>query len=377
MTKGDLKNNCRNTLRLGVLAGELVSRKGAKPPRKPQSIFAMALWFIVTICFPASPATAQTVKLSADESKRRVDIEIDGKLFTAYRWDERIKRPVLFPLMSAGGAFITRGFPIETRGGETVGHPHQVGVSFSYGDVNGIDFWNNSTFRTAKERERMGTIVHRKIVRIKSGKARGELVAESDWIAPNGEEILTETTRYIFAREGTTRRIDRETTLTANGKPVVFGDNKEGMFAIHLTRELQQSNQVPVKITDAQGILTEAETSENLTGEYLNSEGLTGEKIWGTLGKWASVSGRIGGEAVTVAVFDSPKNLNYPSSMMVRPYGLLALNPFGRKAFDPQAEARKFVLEPGRSIKFRHRLLILAEKAAPATLEKEYRNYIK
>lgn len=337
--------------------------------------------FFATIFFlilPAiAPAAAQTVKITENEAKQRVDVEIDGKLFTSYRWDVLIKRPVLFPVMSAGGAFITRGFPVETRDGETVGHPHQVGVSFSYGDVNGFDFWNNSTFRSAKELERMGSIVHRKIVKIKSGKTRGELVTESDWILPNGEKVLTETTRYIFAANGMTRWIDRETALTANGNAVVFGDNKEGLFAVHLTRELQQNNQFPVKITDARGNISEAKTNENLTGEYLNSEGLTGEKIWGTLGKWASVSGKIGGETVTVAVFDSPKNLNYPSSMMVRPYGLLALNPFGRKAFDPKSEARKFVLEPQKSIKFRHRLLILPEKAAPETLEKEYRSFIK
>ena len=325
----------------------------------------------------ANSAFAQTVKLTANEPNRRVDVEIDGKLFTSYRWDERIKRPVLLPIMSEGGAFITRGFPLETRNGETVGHPHQVGASFSYGDVNGFDFWNNSTFRTAKELERMGQIVHRKIVKIKSGKQRGELVTESEWILPNGEKILTETTKYIFAANGKTRRIDRETTLTANGRAVVFGDNKEGLFAVHLTRELQQDNQFPVKITDENGNISEAKTNENLTGEYLNSENLTGEKIWGTLGKWASVSGKIGSESVTVAVFDSPKNLNFPSSMMVRPYGLLALNPFGRKAFEPKSEARKFVLDARKPIKFQHRLLILAEKASPETLEKEYRNFIK
>jgi hypothetical protein len=63
--------------------------------------------------------------------------------------------------------------------------------------------------------------------------------------------------------------------------------------------------------------------------------------------------------------------------MMVRGYGLLALNPFGRKAFEPKSEARKFVLEPKKSIEFRHRLVILPEKAKPETIEKEYQKFIK
>jgi hypothetical protein len=333
------------------------------------------------ICFlvfaAAGLVNAQSVKVVKNEARKRVDVEVDGRLFTSYRWDERVKRPVLLPVMTPGGAFLTRGFPLETRNGETIGHPHQVGCSLSYGDVNGVDFWNTSDFRTAKELERMGRIAHRRIVKVKSGKTRGELVTESDWIMPDGKVILTETTRYIFEAEGKTRRITRETTLAAKTEAAVFGDNKEGLFALHLTRELQQTDQFPVKITDEKGNISEAKTGENLTGNYLNSEGLTGDKIWGTLGKWASVSGRVGSEEVTVAVFDAPKNQNYPSSMMVRGYGLLALNPFGRKAFDPKSEARKFVLEPQKSIKFRHQVLILAEKAPSRTIEKEYRKFIK
>ncbi|HVE58479.1 MAG TPA: PmoA family protein [Pyrinomonadaceae bacterium] len=334
-----------------------------------------------TICFLAllcaNWANAQTVKVAANEAKQRVDVEIDGKLFTSYRFEERIKRPVLLPIMTIGGGFITRGFPIETRNGETIGHPHQVGMSLSYGDVNGVDFWNTSTFRTAKELERMGRIVHRKILKIKSGKRRGELVTQSDWILPNGKVILSETTKYIFQAEGKIRRIDRETILTANDENVVFGDSKEGMFAIHLTRELQQASNVPEKTIDENGKISEAAIIDNFTGEYLNSAGLTGDKIWGTLGKWASASGRIGKEEVTVAVFDFPKNINYPSYMMVRGYGLLALNPFGRKLFEPEKDARKFILEPKKSIEFRHRVLILAEKAKPETIEKEYQNFIR
>ena len=39
---------------------------------------------------------------------------------------------------------VTRGFPLEPRPGERVDHPHHVGLWFNHGDVNGVDFWNNS-----------------------------------------------------------------------------------------------------------------------------------------------------------------------------------------------------------------------------------------
>ena len=45
------------------------------------------------------------------EAERRVDILIDGKPFTAYRYgDASVKKPILYPLRSARGTVITRGF---------------------------------------------------------------------------------------------------------------------------------------------------------------------------------------------------------------------------------------------------------------------------
>jgi hypothetical protein len=320
---------------------------------------------------------AQTVSFAPDEGKSRIDVLIDGKLFTSYRFEERIRRPVLLPIITSAGNFVTRGFPIETRNSEDIGHPHQVGCSFSFGDVNGIDFWNNSTFRTAKELEHMGTISHRKVLKQQGGKGKGELVAESVWITPNGKTILLETTKYIFKVEGKNRIIERETTLTANGENVTFGDNKEGMFAIHLARELQQPSTESEKITDEKGNISETKDSSQVMGEYVNSEGLKGDKIWGTIGKWASVSGKINNENITVAVFDSSKNLNYPSYMMVRGYGLLALNPFGKQSFDAKAGSRQFILLAGKSITFRHQLMIYSEKTPPAKIEKDFLKFNK
>lgn len=319
---------------------------------------------------------AQTIKIISDEAKQRIDVLIDGKLFTSYRYEERIRRPVLLPVMSVGGNFVTRGFPIETRNGETINHPHQVGVSFVYGDVNGFDFWNNSPYRSAEELKRMGTIVHRKLLKTKGGKGKTEFVTQSDWVSPKSEILLSETAKFIFRIEGKNRIIDRETELTANGQDITFGDNKEGLFMIHLNRQLQQNNQFPVKITDEKGNISEAKTGDNLTGEYLNSEGLIGEKIFGTLGRWASVSGKINDENLTIAIFDNRANHNFSaSSMMVRPYGLLALNPFGRKAYEPNAEARKFILSKGKSIKFKHRLVIYAEKVSPEKIESDFKKF--
>lgn len=331
---------------------------------------------LVTILTFAVIASAQSVRVARKNDERRVEVTVDGKPFTSYRWDERILRPVLYPILSSGGSFVTRGFPYETRDGDTVDHPHQVGSSLSYGNVNDIDFWNSSTFRTAEEMKHMGRINHTAVVSTKSGDGSGELVATAAWVGPDGTIVLSEQTRYTFYASASRRWIDRETRLTANAEVVTFGDSKEGMFAIHLPSELEQSDQTKVKITTTQGVINVRGSSDKLSGVYSNSEGLTGEnKIWGTLGKWAAVSGKIGSENVTVAMFDHPSNTHFPSRMMVRGYGLVALNPFGQKQYDPKLGERKFILKRGDSITFRHRLLIVSGAISNTDIEAEYKKF--
>ena len=66
---------------------------------------------------------------------------------------------------------------------------------------------------------------------------------------------------------------------------------------------------------------------------------------------------------------------NFPSRMMVRGYGLLALNPFGQKQYDPKLDERKFVLKRGDSITFHHRLLIVSGAISNTTIEDEYKKF--
>ena len=87
---------------------------------------------------------------------------IDGKLFTSYQYPENIEKPFLFPVYAPNGSVITRGFPIEPRKGERVDHPHHIGIWFNHGNVNGLDFWNNSSAIPAEKKDSYGHIVSSK-----------------------------------------------------------------------------------------------------------------------------------------------------------------------------------------------------------------------
>src|SRR5216684_4879046 len=127
-------------------------------------------------------AADKGVQVVADEAHQRVDITIDGKAFTSYIWPTSLKKPVLYPLITDEGITVTRGYPLEPRPGERVDHPHHAGMWFNYGNVNGIDFWNNSDAIKPEGRSKMGNIRHKAITLAKSGVDEGELEIDADWI---------------------------------------------------------------------------------------------------------------------------------------------------------------------------------------------------
>src|SRR5277367_4037483 len=172
------------------------------------------LFFSCLLAVCTLPALAEKgVQVVPDEAHQRVDITIDGKPFTSYVWPSVLKKPVLFPLVAADGVDVVRGFPLAPRPGERVDHPHHAGIWFNYGDVNGFDFWNNSDAIKPDGRAKMGTIHQQKIVSTHSGRDRGELVAESLWTTGSGQDILEQTTRYVFSRQQEERIIDLIVTL--------------------------------------------------------------------------------------------------------------------------------------------------------------------
>jgi hypothetical protein len=325
----------------------------------------------------SAQAGAKGVQVVANDSGRRVDVTIDGKPFTSYIYPESLKKPVLYPILTASGTPVTRGFPLEPRPRERFDHPHHVGLWFNHGDVNGLDFWNNSTSIPAARAPKMGTIRHKRVVAATGGADRGELVVEMEWVTPDGVALLREDTRFVFRGTGEGRSVDRVTTLTALDQKVVLRDNKEGSLGLRVARELEQPGTKPELFTDASGKVTKVPVLDNtgVTGLYTSSEGLKGDAVWGTRGRWCMLSGKIGTEPVTLAMLDHPSNPNAPTYWHARGYGLFAANVIGRKVFDPKQEELVVTLEPGKSITYRHRVLVLGTAATPEAIEREFKAF--
>jgi hypothetical protein len=339
----------------------------------------LVAFLVTSTCFVTARAQQQGVRVVKNEAAQRVDVTIDGQPFTSYIWSDKLKVPVLFPLRTDNGTVVTRGFPLEPRPGERVDHPHHIGLWFNYGNVNGVDFWNNSIALPAERQKKMGTVVHKRVVKTTDGKNKGELVVEMEWVMPDGEPVLQEVTTFIFTSGPHLRAVDRISKLTALNKPVVFQDNKEGLIGLRVRRELEQPSNEPLVFTDASGRPTEVKVLDNtgVTGLYLSSESKTGDAVWGTRARWTMLSGKVKDESVALVILDHPKNVGFPTYWHARGYGLFAANPLGQEAFSNGKEKLNFALEPKQSVTFRYRLLILTGPATPEQIEAQCKEFAR
>lgn len=320
------------------------------------------------------------VKLVQNEAEQRVDIFVDGKLFTSFLYTDTIPnltKPVLFPVIAADGSVVTRGFPLEPRPNERTDHPHHIGMWFTYGDVNHIDFWGNSAAMPPEMHDKLGWIRNISIIESVSGKGKGELRYTADWLNASGHALLSEDTRLIFRADSVSRTIDRITTLTAREDTVTFFDTKEGMMGIRVTRALELPSDKPVVLSDEHGNKTEVAKMDNtgVTGDYLNSEGITGYDVWGKRAVWVALTGKINNDDIAVVIFDHPGNPGYPAYWHARGYGLFAVNPLGQKTFSKGKEELNFSIPPGGQAVFKYRVLMINKHPEPDFLNKIFQDF--
>jgi hypothetical protein len=112
-----------------------------------------------------------------------------------------------------------------------------------------------------------------------------------------------------------------------------------------------------------------------VSGKYTSSEGLTGDAVWGTRGRWTMLTGTVDNEPVTLAILDHPSNPGFPTYWHARGYGLFAANPMGEKVFTEGKRELNVAIQPHQSLTFRHRILILHGSAQPQDLEAAYRDF--
>jgi hypothetical protein len=313
---------------------------------------------LLTLCLllAATPLGAEITLEIKDASLR---VEIAGELFTEYRSDRKV--PCLYPLISPSGGGLTRNYPLTEAGeDEQPDHPHHISMWMTHGLVNGVDFW-------AQHLKRKGTIVHKSFGPSTSSATSTGRLTESASFSVNlsweeGDTVhLTEVRTYTITASGKTRTIDVTSILSAPNADAVFGDTKEGSFALRLAPSLRLKGKAA-------------------KGAILNSNGETNNDCWGKRAAWVAYSGPdYSGKPAVVAVFDHPSNLRHPTWWHARDYGLVAANPFGQHDFERKKDKHlgDHTLKKGESLTFRHRVLLHHGTTDSAGLENAMKSFSK
>ncbi|MGA2678366.1 MAG: PmoA family protein [Sedimentisphaerales bacterium] len=308
-----------------------------------KTILAVTTLFFASVCM-----ANENVRFVQDTNK--IDILIGGNLFTTYRYGSGLTKPILYPVKSPSGIVLTRSFPFENIPGESNDHPHQTGIFFAYDKVNNDGFWNNTTSPPQ--------IKHIKTTKMDSG----QLSTISHWVGKSGKTLLEEKRDMVFSAEANQYTIDFNITLTAQDEKIVFGDTKEGMFAIRVADWLSEKKG---------------------TGNYLDSDGNIGEpNIWGKKATWVRLEGTKNGKTIGIAIFNHPASDCYPTYWQARGYGLFSADPLGQLDFlkgrnVENPKPLNFTLYPGQSALLRFRMIIYEGQKSAEQLEREFQNFVR
>ncbi|HLY68254.1 MAG TPA: PmoA family protein [Puia sp.] len=303
-----------------------------------------------------------TISFSSIPSQHRVTVKADDQPFTEFIYPDSLEKPVLFPIYAPDGQIITRGFPIAPRAGEPTDHPHHIGLWMNYENINGLDFWNNSYAIPPDKKNRYGWIRTQGILQTADGE-KGILSYAAVWTDQAKNVLLKEVTTFIFKANARTRIVDRITTLTAQ-QDVLFKDAKDGFLGLRVAHELELPSREARQFVDDHGLITTVAANNNagVTGNYLTSEGKTGDSAWSTRAKWCMLYGKIKEDTICIVMIDDPKNPGYPTYWHARGYGLFAANPLGQKIFSNGKQELNLSLKKSESVTFRYRMVIASGK---------------
>jgi len=305
----------------------------------------------------------------------KIDVMIEGKLFTSYVFGDELPKPVLVPVRSTSGIEVSRRHPLVKMRGGTDDHLHHVGIFFSVDGVNGTKFWNNV--------KPPPQIRHIKTTEMTNGTGKGTLSTVIHWIDKSGKVLLEENRNMVFlaGEHEDEYAIDFSMELTAKDTTVTFEDIEEGMFAIRVADCLREKGT---------GVLPKVgaplpKESISGTGRYFSSNGdETAKNVWGKRARWVALQGVKEGKVVGVAILNHPASINYPTYWHARDYGLFSANPLGQGDFQRQSKYKKnpviplrLTLGPGESAHFRFLVIIYEGIRTKEHLEKRFKEFAR
>lgn len=305
--------------------------------------------------FPPEGTLPLPVRIESGEDQ--LDLFIGEERFCRYVFrDEQISRPYFAHLVAPCGRQVTRRHP-PVEGEDATDHAtFHPGLWTGFGDISGHDYWR------LKAR-----VKHVKFLEVpRAGAGWASFSSSNDYLSTDGKTtICREQFKFILLVRKTGYLVLWESTFSAVGDQVVFGDQEEMGLGVRVATPLAVAN----------------------GGRIVDSEGrLNGKGVWGRQSSWCDYHGRMGDFLLGVTLMPHPENFR-PSWYHARDYGFVAANPFGRNAFTRQEKSR-LVVPAGKPLELRFAVLFHSQPLAASEplppvqqlvseRDQAYRDYLK
>jgi hypothetical protein len=228
--------------------------------------------------------------LQAISQEGRIDVLVDGTLFTSYRTPGDWKFPYFWPVNSPG-----TGESLTVEKG--VNYPHHRSLYFACDKVGGGDYWQEGLER--------GRVVSSGTLILETGK-RVVIKDSCDWVREDAPSPIHD---------------HRRITITAPSPEKWLIE-----FEINLTFLID------THIEKSNHSLFAAEMSPDLSveggGRIINSSGrINEEQTFGEKAEWCDYSGERKGVRQGLAILQHPQNPGYPWPFFTRNYGFFSPTP--------------------------------------------------
>jgi hypothetical protein len=336
---------------------------------KALGVMALLLSFASLNSLAAEKSGVKLTKL-----EDRIRVEINGELFTEYLFKD-VPRPYCYPVIGPGGVRMTRDYPMKDTPGEERDHIHHKSIWFAHNNINGYDFWGESS------RVPWGKQVQQELIEVKSSPKVGIIKSRNNWVTAEGKIMCSDERTIRFHAD---KEMDWEVTMKASEGDITFGDDKDGMMAIRVAESMRvtKPREKGAKkgpfprgeghIVSSAGITDTTDRKEH--PELIANGGDT--PVWGTHADWVDYYGPVDGKIVGFAMFDHPLNPRHPTTWHVRDYGLFAANPFALHAFEKKpAGAGDLKVPAGTSVTFRYRIYIHEGDEKQGKVAEHYQAY--
>jgi hypothetical protein len=295
-------------------------------------IETFALVLLAWYCYPDTPVHAQAV-VTAEKTGDRIEIRVDGSLFTSYILSEHEKYPFFFPVNGPSGASVTSM--------RNANYPHHSSLFFGCDRVNGGNYW--------QEGLEQGQIVPLKAEIAESGGARAVIENDNIWRRPGaGAPIRDKRVIAVSAPEKGLFQIDFDIVLEML-MDVRIEKSNHSLFSVRMDADLAVVNG---------GIMVNAEGAEGETATF------------GVPSAWMDCHGARMGKVEGLAILQHPGNAWFPAPWFTRDYGFFSPTPMYWPENGEYIDLRK-----GEKIRLRYRVLVHAGDHLEAGIADRYEAY--